>query len=363
MIYLLDQNSYAHQMTESKYDQESDLQELIMCNPNLVLRDPNENNANLALVSREFAIDESDDGYNTFSLDLLLLDQSGTPVLVEVKRSPDTRIRREVVAQMLDYASRVSAWDVSRIRDGFESCNKDLASVEPYSTDEFWDHVATCLKAERVKMVFAADEIPKTLKTLIEFMDRNMPSVEVYGVEIRRYITNGSTMISSTVVGNPPVSRISSPSYSGIVWTEDSMNAYLTERGEDYAMPVIRALEKAASGIGISYAFSQYTKKPGIYFRAGDMRLFYLCCWSKAGKSICTCEFWIKNMLSLPGMSLNEKELRDLIFGLPKISKSEKDCLVWNTPSYLHIEVKALSIPENLEYFVHIMKSLYEILM
>ena len=87
MIYLLDQNSSVHPMTESKYDQEADLQELIMRNPNLVLRDPNENGANLFMVSREYAIDESADGSNTFSLDLLLLDQSGTPVLVEVKRS------------------------------------------------------------------------------------------------------------------------------------------------------------------------------------------------------------------------------------------------------------------------------------
>ena len=130
MIYLLDQNSSVHPMTESKYDQEADLQELIMRNPNLVLRDPNENGANLFMVSREYAIDESADGSNTFSLDLLLLDQSGTPVLVEVKRSTDTRIKREVVAQMLDYASRVSAWDVDRIRTGFESCNRYLASVE-----------------------------------------------------------------------------------------------------------------------------------------------------------------------------------------------------------------------------------------
>jgi len=38
-------------------------------------------------------------------LDHLLLDQDGIPTFVECKRASDTRIRREVVAQMLDYAA------------------------------------------------------------------------------------------------------------------------------------------------------------------------------------------------------------------------------------------------------------------
>jgi hypothetical protein len=33
------------------------------------------------------------------------LDQDAIPAIVEVKRSTDTRIRREVVGQMLDYAA------------------------------------------------------------------------------------------------------------------------------------------------------------------------------------------------------------------------------------------------------------------
>ena len=363
MIYLLDQNSSVHPMTESKYDQEADLQELIMRNPNLVLRDPNENGANLFLISREYAIDESADGSNTFSLDLLMLDQSGSPVLAEIQRSTDTRTRREVVAQMLDYASRVSAWNVDQIRTGFESCNRELASAEPYSTDEFWSHVGACLKAERIKLVFVADEIPRSLKALIEFMDRSMTSIEVYGVEIRRYITNGATMISSTVIGETPVTPTSSTSYSSTVWSEASMNDYLEEREEDYAIPVIQAIEKAASGLGIEYTFSQHTKMPGIYFRAEDMLLFHICCWSKAGKDICTAEFWVKNLLSLPGMSLNEKDLRDMICGIPQKYEAEKDGLLWNTPNYLHIEMKALTDSKNLQHFICTMKALYEMLL
>src|SRR4051794_12230288 len=41
-------------------------------------------------------------GSSRWSLDHLFVDQEGVPTLVEVKRSSDTRARREVVAQMLD---------------------------------------------------------------------------------------------------------------------------------------------------------------------------------------------------------------------------------------------------------------------
>ena len=42
-------------------------------------------------------------------MDHLYIDQNAWPTLVEVKRSKDTRIRREVVGQMMDYAAEKSA--------------------------------------------------------------------------------------------------------------------------------------------------------------------------------------------------------------------------------------------------------------
>ena len=56
-------------------------------------------------------------GGNRWSLDHLFLDQEGIPTLVEVKRGTDTRIRREVVGQMLDYAANaIVYWPVEELR-------------------------------------------------------------------------------------------------------------------------------------------------------------------------------------------------------------------------------------------------------
>ena len=54
---------------------------------------------------------------NRWSLDHLFLDQEGIPTFVECKRSTDTRARREVVAQMLDYAANgLQYWSMERIQ-------------------------------------------------------------------------------------------------------------------------------------------------------------------------------------------------------------------------------------------------------
>src|SRR5262249_30776823 len=71
------------------------------------------------------------------SLDHLYLDQDAIPTLVEVKRSQDTRIRREVVGQMLDYASNaVVYWPVEEIRKQFEkTC--EISGKNPDAAGKF----------------------------------------------------------------------------------------------------------------------------------------------------------------------------------------------------------------------------------
>ena len=62
-------------------------------------------------------VPEYDGGSSQCFLDHLFVDKNATPILVEVKRSTDTRIRREVVGQMLDYAANATLyWDVEDIK-------------------------------------------------------------------------------------------------------------------------------------------------------------------------------------------------------------------------------------------------------
>jgi hypothetical protein len=127
-IYLLQPDGALVEMNQQPYDSEDLLQELLAKYPNLLAGDQMDTMAprRWLLVSREMGVPAQEDGANRWSLDHLFLDQEAIPTLIEVKRSSDTRIRREVVGQMLDYAANaVVYWPVEAIRAQYEgNCEK-----------------------------------------------------------------------------------------------------------------------------------------------------------------------------------------------------------------------------------------------
>lgn len=183
---------------------EAELQEIVEKNPELLSRAWDTQPRKLYLISREQDIHAEEDSGNSFSLDHLLVDSEGIPVLVEVKRSTDTRIRREVAAQILDYACRASSWSIEDLMESFKNNNAGRPDAERLFDDqEFWNRVSSNLKEEHFRLVFVADRIPDTLRILIEFMDRAMNNIEVYGVELKPYKSpDGTMLLSSNIIGN-----------------------------------------------------------------------------------------------------------------------------------------------------------------
>src|SRR5690242_18190791 len=106
-IYLMQGSGELVEMREAIYDSEVLLQELLARYPSLLAGDQINNEAprRWLFISREMSIPSEQDGASRWSLDHLFLDQEAIPTLVEVKRSSDTRLRREVIGQMLDYAA------------------------------------------------------------------------------------------------------------------------------------------------------------------------------------------------------------------------------------------------------------------
>ena len=115
-IYLVQGDGQLVEMTEQDYTSEDRLQELLAKYPNLLAGDQIDSNEprRWLLVSREVSLASEEDGAGRWSVDHLFLDQDAIPTIVEVKRSTDTRIRREVVGQMLDYAANALSTGRSR---------------------------------------------------------------------------------------------------------------------------------------------------------------------------------------------------------------------------------------------------------
>jgi hypothetical protein len=214
-IFLIQDSGELVEMTEQQYITEDHLQELLAKYPNLLVGDQISTGSprRWLLVKREMRIPSEEGGSDRWSLDHLFLDQDGIPTLVEVKRSSDTRIRREVVGQMLDYAANgVVYWPVEQIRAEFEkNCALDgrdpqLAIVQlvghEIDEQEFWQQVKTNLYAGKIRMLFVADKIPDELKRIVEFLNSQMSPAEVLAVEVRQYTSGSLKTLVPRLIGN-----------------------------------------------------------------------------------------------------------------------------------------------------------------
>ncbi len=115
------------EMIEQDYASEARLQELLAEHPNLLAGDQIDGDEprRWLLVSREISLASEEGGAGRWSVDHLFLDQEAVPTIVEVKRSTDTSVRREVVGQMLDYAANaVVYWPLETLRTRFEDSVK-----------------------------------------------------------------------------------------------------------------------------------------------------------------------------------------------------------------------------------------------
>ena len=212
-IFLLNDAGDLVELHEQPYESEGILQELLERHPSLLAGQqisPVEPRR-WVLVAREMGLASQETGATRWYVDHLLLDQDGIPTLVEVKRSSDSRIRREVVGQMLDYAANaVLYWPVEDIRGSFESSShktgKEPAAIltELSGIDDeegFWQLVKTNLVAGRIRMLFVADVIPTELRRIVEFLNEQMRSAEVLAVEIRQYAGQGMRTLVPRVYG------------------------------------------------------------------------------------------------------------------------------------------------------------------
>lgn len=211
-MFLITDDETLKEMESSLYESEDALQSLIAQFPRLLSSySEGSNSAQWLLVKREIGVPERENGSARWSLDHLFIDEQGIPVLVEVKRSTDTRIRREVVGQMLDYAANaVAYWPIEHIqssylaeceRNGDDAEEKLENFLDGMSAEVFWQTVKTNLQAGRIRMLFVADQIPSELKRIIEFMNEQMDPAEVLGIELKHYRHDTLRTIIPTVYG------------------------------------------------------------------------------------------------------------------------------------------------------------------
>ena len=269
-IYLLSDDSKLVGMDEASYDSEALLQEMLANHPDLLAGEQinSEEPRRWLLVSREMSVPDEEEGSGRWSLDHLFLDQAAVPTLVEVKRSSDTRIRREVIGQMLDYAANaVAYWPVEEIRAKFENrcelndedAEESISALlgEDQDVGEFWKQVKTNLQAGRIRMVFVADSIPAELRRVIEFLNEQMDPAEVLAVEVKQFVGEGMKTLVPRVLGQTETARqkkASGTSSRERIADVDFMADVTADRSEA-EVKIIRQLVEWSRGRGLEDNF------------------------------------------------------------------------------------------------------------
>lgn len=214
IIYLIQDGDRLIRMDQTDYTREEDFQQLLQEFPELLAGEQIDGGdpRRWLFIAREAGIPSEVEGNNRWALDHLFLDQDAIPTLVEVKRKSDTRLRREVVGQMLDYAANaVIYWPGDELRRLYvETCDRLGRDADRTLSDflkrhedqdAFWEQAKANLREGRVRLIFVADRIPTELQRIIEFLNERMRPTEVLGVEIRRYTGEGFSTHIPHVIG------------------------------------------------------------------------------------------------------------------------------------------------------------------
>ena len=225
-IYTRAERGRLEPLEEKPFSTEDELQALIAEHPELLdgeqIRpgDPRR----WILISREKGIAETSNAAARWAIDHLMIDQDAVPTLAEVKRGSNPEIRRTIVGQMLEYAAHAAqTWTADELRRTFEKSTNErgldpshelatlLQADGEADADHFWRDVSTNLAARRLRLLFVADDIPDPLERVVEFLNGQMPGIEVLAVEIKQFRGKSTQTLVPRVIGRtaaPPVKRL-----------------------------------------------------------------------------------------------------------------------------------------------------------
>ena len=221
-IYVMDEDSRTTPLRRLHcIDENKELQNLLESNPNLLPGDQIDPVAprHWLLIKREMPITDPATGSLRWSIDLFFSDQFGIPTLVECKRCDDTRSRREVIGQMLEYAANGHHyWTASEMRSfaetsagGAEALQAAINGIQEgnaQTVEQFFVTIEQNLREAKIRLIFFLEDSPNELRSLVDFMNRQMKDTEIYIVEARQYQHGNSRIVVPWLFGFTEEARV-----------------------------------------------------------------------------------------------------------------------------------------------------------
>jgi len=259
-VYVLNENGSTEPMATIHCENEDlELQRILEINPDLVPGEqinPSDPRRWL-IVKREMPVPDPSSGANRWSIDLFMVDQDAMPTFVECKRYKDSRSRREVVGQMLEYAANGHYyWSKDELREYAEQLVqktgitiedeiKRLRPEESDTADSFFEMIQDNLREAQVRLVFFMEEAPQELKSIVDFLNKQLERSEVLLVEARQYEYEGTKIVTPLLFGYTEEARkvkrtVSITTGQGRKWDKES---FFNDAKEKLSEDEVKAIE------------------------------------------------------------------------------------------------------------------------
>lgn len=218
------QNKSWKEISQAKYSNEAHLQELLNDSPDLIpTQDISEGKSSIKLSVREIGLPGSG------STDIIGLDELGNIYLIETKLAKNPEVKREVIGQILEYASflwgktyeefdaLIKGKNGQYISEFFES-----KKYKDWEEESFRQTIKSNLENGAFTLFIVVDEINDELRRTIEFLNHRL-NIEIYAL-VLRYFTEGDSIeiMIPQVFGSKPIVRTSSATRNSKIWDEGS---------------------------------------------------------------------------------------------------------------------------------------------
>ncbi len=139
-------------------------------------------------------------------VDLVGVETSGRPVIIEIKLAFSSEARRAVVAQILAYAAHLHGTTREQLEDrvgsslrqrGHASLVDAVRSVheDAFDADEFTEALDEHLREGRFRLVFVLDTVPAELMTLVAYLEHVTDKLVIDLVAVNSFDVGGTSVV------------------------------------------------------------------------------------------------------------------------------------------------------------------------
>ncbi len=208
-------------LVEEPFAKELVLQDLLEKHPELIPSDEIIGNPSFLMVQRELPV-------STGFIDHFLIDQMMVPTVIETKVN-NPEIRRKIIGQGYEYLTSLSLEFTGKQiveytkrywKGDFDRMVKEKLDLDKLNEKE----IDRNLKRPRLRLIFAADFIPRELRKFIEFINNASRGIDVYALQIEQFPLDDKKILSVTTYG-PTENTINDKSLSfGLMSREEFIN-------------------------------------------------------------------------------------------------------------------------------------------